>query len=286
MQSQMRIDAVRQRGNKSVGIAAVVSVPLPITSPHEGVITYIGTPFPHWPEVKHALASRQLVVRETLNETNIDELLSVHELAQTDLVVVGDGHVDSAREAHEICGDLRRRHYPGPILLMTSANDPISRILGLESGADAWGSPDVDARSVVAQMRALLRRQKLALTVSLDRDACTLRAGNFAMDSRSREVAVDGVCLELSRLEFELLWNLLKQADQIISRERLTELIGYGTGRIEGRAIDTLVGRLRHRLGRLHAKQIRTMRGVGYMLRASSMLDTITQARDANVVNN
>lgn len=86
------------------------------------------------------------------------------------------------------------------------------------------------------------------------------------MNSASREVAVGRQPVELTTLEFALLWNLLKHAGQVMSRGRLAQLIGYDAAMLEGRAIDTLVGRLRHRLDPIHARKIRSIRAVGYML--------------------
>ncbi len=238
----------------------------------DGRITYLGKPFAAWPEIRRALASRSLAVRDA--EAASYQAPPATELAYTDVVIVGDA--DGAREVHEICGELRRAGYNGPILLMTSASDSVSRVLGLENGADAWAAPDGDTRSIVAQIRALLRRQKsLPFASAGDHAAHTIRAGVFTLNSASREVAVGQERVELSRLEFELLWNLVRHADQIMSRERLAELIGYGEGLLEGRALDTLVGRLRHRLGVPHADQIRTIRSVGYMLRSNSLFELI-----------
>lgn len=235
------------------------------TSPSaRGGIVYIGSQFPQWADIRHSLGERNLAVRES------GHLLDASELAQADLVVVGQMQTQGLREAHETCGDLRRLGFRGQILLLTYADDAVGRILGLESGADVWAAADADARSTVAQIRALIRREKSDRTAHSSNH---LRAGKFVLNMASREVAVDQQRFDLTTLEFELLWNLADHAGEIMSRERLASLMGYDSDALEGRAIDTAVARLRNHLGQPHAAQIRTIRGVGYMLCVQSMFE-------------
>ncbi|MEP7155625.1 MAG: response regulator transcription factor [Betaproteobacteria bacterium] len=237
-----------------------------IAPPVIGRIFYVGRPFAQWTEIRRNLGDRNLDVRDA------GALPDAAELAQIDLVVVG--HSSGLRESHETCGDIRRLGFQGPILLLTHADDTVGRILGLESGADAWCAADADARSLVAQIRALIRREQ---THRVIQSPSKLRAGKFVLDSASREVAIDQERFDLTTLEFELLWNLAQYAGEIMSRERLAQLMGYDSGSLEGRAIDTAVARLRNHLGRVHAAQIRTIRGVGYMLCVHSMFELQAQ---------
>src|SRR6185436_6936750 len=96
------------------------------TAPNSGRITYIGTQFAHWAEIKRSLSERNLEVHDSGDPSS---LLSSSELAQSDLVVVGQNN--GLREPHEICGDIRRLGYRGPLLLLTSSDDAVGRILGL-----------------------------------------------------------------------------------------------------------------------------------------------------------
>jgi len=236
-----------------------------------GRIAYIGSPFAQWSEIRRSLGERNLDVHDS------GQLPDAAELAQADLVVVG--YSCGLRESHETCGDIRRLGYPGPILLLTNADDTVGRILGLESGADVWGAADADARSSVAQIRALIRRERATRDAHSATRSHKLRAGKFVLDPASREVAVERQRVDLTTLEFELLWNLAENAGEIMSRERLAGLMGYDSGSLEGRAIDTAVARLRNHLGQPHAAQIRTIRGVGYMLCVHSMFDAQEHAQ-------
>ena len=235
----------------------------------DGCVAYVGETFPAWARIRQALKRRHLDVCEYSDMDGVmDVLPDAVNLAQIDMILLGDAV--SGQDAHEICGELRRVRYHGPILLLTSASDPINRVLGLEKGADAWAAPDGDTHGIVAQIRALLRRRLTAPSGTQPLPfAHTIRAGAFVLNSVTREAAIGHERLELSRLEFELLWQLVKHADQIVPRTKLAGLIGYVEGLPEGRALDTLVGRLRQRLGGPHAQHIRTLRSIGYMLRSS-----------------
>ena len=115
----------------------------------------------------------------------------------------------------------------------------------------------------------MIRRQQS--TTAAESSANTLQVGRFILNAASREVAVGQERCDLTTLEFDLLWNLADNAGAVMSRERLAELMGYGADAFEGRAIDTVVARLRHRLGQPHSGQIRTIRGKGYMLSNNSI---------------
>lgn len=230
-----------------------------------GCVLYVGKPFARWADIRHALAGRNL---DVIDSGDPAELLAARALARYDLIVVGEGH--ALREPHEICIDIRRQGYRGAVLLIAGASDPIVRILALENGADAWVDIDADARSCVAQMRALLRRPAPPMEGAAPG---ALRVGTLVLNPASREVAVGHARVDLTTLEFNLLWLLARHAGEIMPREELAQRLGYKIDAPDNRTIDTAVSRLRHRLGDLHARRIRTIRSVGYMLCADSLFD-------------
>jgi DNA-binding response OmpR family regulator len=256
MERQMKIESIARHPRAQ---------PAPAAQPAEGHVVYIGRQFPRWAEIKRSLAGRNL---DVVDSGDPHELLASAALAQYDLIVVGES--DARREPHELCVEIRQLGYRGPMLLLTSPGDPIGRILGLENGADAWVATDGDARSCVAQIRALLRRPA-AQTAAIPN---TLRVGTLVLNAGSREVAAGHRRIDLSTLEFNLLWLLAQHAGEIMPREELAERMGYKIDLPENRTIDTAVSRLRHRLGEGHARQIRTIRSVGYMLCADSLFES------------
>jgi DNA-binding response OmpR family regulator len=227
-------------------------------------ILHVGSAFARWDEVKQILSGRHLSIATAQNPRELPQDIS---LSQCQLVVVSESA--EGREPHEVCAQIRRLGYSGPMVLISSPGDPVARILGLENGADAWLASDADARSCVAQIRALLRRP----TPQAAPPSNVLRVGTLTLNPASREVAAGRERLELSTLEFNLLWILARHAGEIMPRDEMADLMGYTAGGMANRTIDTAISRLRQRLGGVHAQQIRTIRSVGYMLCADSLFD-------------
>jgi DNA-binding response OmpR family regulator len=234
------------------------------TPPKEESILYLGTPYGRWDDVKQTLAGRLLRIVTAGNPRALPQDV---DLGACNLVIVGESV--EGREPHEVCAQVRRLGFRGPMLLISNPADPVARILGLENGADAWIASDSDARSCVAQIRALMRRPMPQITSPSN----VLRVGTLTLNPASREVAAGRERLELSTLEFNLLWILARHAGEIMPRDEMADLMGYTAGGMANRTIDTAISRLRQRLGGVHAQQIRTIRSVGYMLCADSMFE-------------
>ncbi len=233
-----------------------------------GRVVYIGRPFTKWAEIRRNLADRNLDISE---DCDPQDSACSDALARANLVIIGA--VEWPREAHEVCAEVRRKLRSVPILLLTDAGDTVGRILGLENGADAWAAADADARIALAQIRALLRRETNP-DIGDGGAPSTLRVGNFLLNPASRQVVIDRLRINLTALEYALLWNLLQRAGQAISRADLAGMVGYGASKAGGRAIDMLVRRLRIRIGVSHAHHIRSVRAFGYMLCTDAAMDS------------
>lgn len=165
----------------------------------------------------------------------------------------------------DLCRDLRRR-WPGLALLMlTAKGDPISRIVGLEIGADDYIAKPFQPRELVARINAVLRRagQRPPPTA--------LRFAGWTFDRQQRELtSPDGVRTALSKAEFRLLSAFVDHPHKVLSRERLLDLTRGpdDEGDVSDRSIDLAVSRLRQKLGgQAHGPDgglIRTVRGAGY----------------------
>ncbi|MEV8224562.1 winged helix-turn-helix domain-containing protein [Streptomyces sp. NPDC079167] len=88
--------------------------------------------------------------------------------------------------------------------------------------------------------------------------------GPVRIDSTRRTAAVDGVALDLTYLEFELLAHLVAQPHRVHTRDQLVTTV-WGYGHVgDGRTVDVHVARLRRKLGAEHRRSIQTVRRVGY----------------------
>ena len=118
--------------------------------------------------------------------------------------------------------------------------------------------PDTDGFDLCQAIRAVLRR------VEPEVDADRLAAGDVVLDRRSRTAIVDGVDVELTAREFELVWHLAERPGVVVTSERILDRV-WGLAFPGGtRTVDVHVGQVRRKLGR--PELIRTVRGAGYKL--------------------
>lgn len=154
-----------------------------------------------------------------------------------------------------------------PVLMLSARGEELDRVLGLELGADDYLTKPFSPRELVARTRALLRRaQRLqpAPTASAAPPADAL----FSIDTQGQRVRMQGVPLELTRREYQLLRCLLERPGRILSREFLLDSIWGQDSDSTDRTVDTHVKTLRAKLRAQVPQQdfITTHRGMGYSL--------------------
>lgn len=157
---------------------------------------------------------------------------------------------------------LRKQDGP-PVLILSGRGDDVSRIVGLEMGADDFLPKPFEPRELVARMRAILRRTS--------RPKCSaygeLRVGDLRLEPRLRQVWRGEERLSLTQNEFNLLETLMRSAGQVVSKEDLSlAALGRELSPLD-RSVDVHISNLRRKLGPQadESERIRTVRGVGYM---------------------
>jgi len=167
------------------------------------------------------------------------------------------------RDGLQILITLRQRGVKTPVLILTARDTLEDRVMGLNSGADDYLVKPFAFAEVVARIRALLRRGRVA-------EARRLAAGDLEMDLVSRKVTRGGRTVELTAREFELLEYLLRHEDQVVSRETLGRDVWRETARSTtlDNVIDVHIARLRRKVDvDWPVKLIHTIRGIGFVLR-------------------
>lgn len=151
------------------------------------------------------------------------------------------------------------------IILVTSRQDRIDRIVGLESGADDYVTKPFDARELITRARNLIRRVQSQQSRN---NGGVRRFDGFALDQNRRELTTpDGERRPLSAGEFQLLLAFLESPGQVQSRDQLMNRIRNREWLPDDRYIDVLVGQLRKKLGERagSARIITTVHGAGYL---------------------
>ncbi|GIN99473.1 DNA-binding response regulator [Brevibacillus halotolerans] len=154
-------------------------------------------------------------------------------------------------------------NYNIPILMITAKSDITDKVLGLEFGADDYITKPFDLREVVARIRTILRRVNQANigerdTVGDD----VIRFKNIEIVAEERLVKKEGILVDLTPKEFDLLMTLFGRRGRIFTRSELLDLVwGYDFGG-DTRTVDTHIQRLRKKLDA--GDLIITVFGIGY----------------------
>jgi DNA-binding response OmpR family regulator len=167
------------------------------------------------------------------------------------------------RDGLEILRALRQRRMETPVLVLTARDSLEDRVTGLDAGADDYLVKPFAFAELLARIRALVRRGRVA-------DAPRLAVGDLEMDLVTRKVLRGGKPVDLTVREFELLEFLMRYQGQVVSRETLARDVWKETARTTplDNVIDVHIARLRRKVDVDHAvKLIHTVRGVGFMLR-------------------
>jgi DNA-binding response OmpR family regulator len=175
-----------------------------------------------------------------------------------------------------VCRRLRQSHLM-PILMLTARAEEVDRVLGLEVGADDYVVKPFSMRELLARVRALLRRVALdnqatpgpsalgdgAATSGVAEDGSPIVCGPLRVNPMMHTATLDGVELDLTPKEYELLVLFAAHPGRAFSREYLVEHVwGYDYDGFD-RTVDTHMTRLRKKLGPLGEKIV-TVWGVGY----------------------
>jgi len=152
-----------------------------------------------------------------------------------------------------------------PIIFLSSRDDELDRVLGLELGGDDYVSKPFSPRELVARVSAVLRRT--AAPVQPVGQENTLRCGSLHLDLARHRCDLGGRELVLTVTEFELLRALLSAPGRVFERRQLIERAYDGEHHVTERTVDSHVRRLRKKLADAGADPIETVYGVGYRLR-------------------
>jgi DNA-binding response OmpR family regulator len=162
----------------------------------------------------------------------------------------------------EVCRRLRDEG-DVPILMLTARDGLEARVAGLDSGADDYLVKPFERQELLARLRALLRRRP-------PRGAASLVVGDLRLNPATREVTRGERALDLTSREFELLEYLMRNERIVVSRQSLLEDVWSYYSFAETNTVDVFVSNLRRKLeAEGEGRMVHTVRGAGYVLRAS-----------------
>ena len=189
-------------------------------------------------------------MKRALNEWAID-------LIVLDLMMPGE-------DGLSLCRKLRADS-DMPIIMLTAMGEETDRIVGLEMGADDYVAKPFNPRELLARIKAVLRRGGASRDRAVGDRLFTFAEWRFDLDKREL-ISPDGVLVQLSGGEFELLSAFVTHSQRVLSRDQLLDLARGREAQPFDRSIDVQVGRLRRKI-EVDASDpilIKTVRGGGY----------------------
>ncbi len=150
-----------------------------------------------------------------------------------------------------------RRESRLPVLMLTARGEDEDRIIGLELGADDYLPKPFNTRELVARVRAIMRR------LEERRPGVKFEVNGISIDPGTRDVTRDGVPVEVTTFEFDILETLMRAAGRVVSRDDLMEELYGRKATPFDRSVDMHISHLRKKLEG-DKPLIKTVRGVGY----------------------
>ena len=162
------------------------------------------------------------------------------------------------------CGKIRQ-FSDVPIILLTAKSDDMDKLIGFDQGADDYLTKPFNILELKARVKALLRRS----SIKNEPAETTLTIGSISLDLAGRNAYRNGIAVELTAKEFDVIEFLMRNPNRVYSRENLLDTIWAYEYRSDIRTVDVHIRRLREKLEENPAdpQHIMTKWGVGYYFR-------------------
>ena len=180
---------------------------------------------------------------------------TVPELIMLDIMLPGEDGISILKR---LKADARTADIP--VIMATAKGNEYDKVIGLDLGADDYLAKPFGMMEMASRVRAVLRRSGRAAEKPQ-----LIRVGSLEMDLNEHSVTADGIRVQLTLKEFELLRTFMTNPGRAFTREQLLSSVWCEDFLGETRTVDVHVGTLRQKLGSC-GKYIRTVRGVGYRL--------------------
>ena len=179
----------------------------------------------------------------------------------------------------EVCRQIRTMS-DVYILMLSARSEEADRLIGLSAGSDDYVTKPFSARELVLRIQAMLRRPRgseaiLAAGASGngngdgDHGRATVHHGSLEVRPATREALIEGNLVDLTKLEFDILYALASRPEQVLERRQLIDLVWGDEFTGTPHVLDVHVSNLRRKLGDgsgTSSRYVRSIRGVGYRI--------------------
>lgn len=181
-----------------------------------------------------------------------EQAVEFHTLPGVELIVLDV--LMPKMDGTDVCREIRKTSNV-PIVFLSSNDDEIDKVLGLEMGGDDYISKPFSPRELVARVRAILRRG------SRPEESVQTAHGKLRVDLESFSVFWGDDPIQVTKSEFEILAKLISAPGKVFRRNELMR-----GSVVSDRTIDSHVGHLRKKFEALGVAPVETVHGVGYKL--------------------
>lgn len=171
-----------------------------------------------------------------------------------DIILLDVGLPD--KNGFEVADKLKQFTKDTPVIFLTAKDDEDSVVRGLELGADDYITKPFRNRELMTRIRAVLRRE--------NKQTGVIKCGDLVLNTKKNTLMVKNREVELSALEYKIIYLLMVNAGQIITRDRLLDEIWDLSGNIvNDNTLTVYIKRIREKIG---DEYIQTIKGMGYKL--------------------
>lgn len=186
--------------------------------------------------------------------------LDLFHTRQPDLVIIDINLGRESFDGFETCRRLRKVSSV-PVIFLTVSNEDSDQLVGLALGADDYLIKPVSSRVLCARVSMTLQRSSRA-----DASRTFFAIGDLTIDTESRQVHVRGTCVDLTRIEFDILTALAESPARVVTRDQITSKV-WGDWFGSDAHLDVHMSRLRKKILDVGGPRIgHSVRGVGFRL--------------------
>lgn len=188
-----------------------------------------------------------------------EEALNFSEYENYDLVILDI--MMPKLNGYEVIKKLRTKQNETPVLMLTAKDNIEDKVKGLDLGADDYLVKPFDFNELLARIRAIIRRK-------YGNSSNQLSIDDLVLNISKKTVTRDGISIELTGKEYEILEYLMQNKGHILSREQIREHVWDFDYDGESNVIDVLIKNIRRKIDKLDSKSlITTKRGLGYVIK-------------------
>jgi len=191
-------------------------------------------------------------------------------LVVLDIVMPGMDGLDVCRALRQPPQGSAAAKRPVPVVFLSSRDDELDRIIGLEIGGDDYVTKPFSPRELVARVKAVLRRtdpDSTAATTPALTSTSVVEVGGLTLDPARFEACFEGRAVPLTVTEFNLLRTFIARPGVVFTRQQILDRVYGPAVMVSDRTIDSHVRRLRRKLADAGVEPIETVHGLGYRLR-------------------